>query len=301
MKEHEREADRDYKAGLGLEQELINKRDARYAGKSERYRIMEKERRKLKEASEHERNMAKKGIRLEERNIVPIPKLSKHERRQLFALQVAQEEEGRRRKHEQEMWRMHEQRCMVMGTDPRLTSLDMTGGYQWNWNPNTAQWQAYPTSGMPPNQQQGYPAPGLPPNQQPPPGFSAPGLPPPNQQQPQGFPGPGMPPPNQQQPQMFAPPPQVCQNGPPPHMQMMMPPVANRPPLLPQPYQPSPVAAKDEVQFAGPPPPPVKLPPKWKCARDKYGRPYYYHVKLRMSQWEPPEFAPPAEEVPNES
>lgn len=44
-----------------------------------------------------------------------------------------------------------------------------------------------------------------------------------------------------------------------------------------------------QVMFAGPIPPPVKLPPKWKCAKDKYGRPYYYHVKVRKSQWEPPE------------
>lgn len=42
----------------------------------------------------------------------------------------------------------------------------------------------------------------------------------------------------------------------------------------------------------GPIPPPAKLPPKWKCAKDKYGRPYYYHVKIRKSQWEPP---PPPE------
>lgn len=50
------------------------------------------------------------------------------------------------------------------------------------------------------------------------------------------------------------------------------------------------VKAEDpsQVKFAGPIPPPAKLPPKWKCAKDKYGRPYYYHVKLRKSQWEPP-------------
>lgn len=42
----------------------------------------------------------------------------------------------------------------------------------------------------------------------------------------------------------------------------------------------------------GPIPPPAKLPPKWKCAKDKYGRPYYYHIKIRKSQWEPPEFPP---------
>lgn len=43
-----------------------------------------------------------------------------------------------------------------------------------------------------------------------------------------------------------------------------------------------------QVQFLGPIPEPVQLPPKWKCAKDKYGRPYYYHVKIRKSQWIPP-------------
>lgn len=41
----------------------------------------------------------------------------------------------------------------------------------------------------------------------------------------------------------------------------------------------------------GPIPPPVNLPPKWKCAKDKYGRPYYYHIKIRRSQWEPPDLS----------
>lgn len=55
-----------------------------------------------------------------------------------------------------------------------------------------------------------------------------------------------------------------------------------------------------QVIFMGPIPPPVKLPPKWKCAKDKYGRPYYYHIKIRKSQWEPPSLsleAPPTEEA----
>lgn len=53
-----------------------------------------------------------------------------------------------------------------------------------------------------------------------------------------------------------------------------------------------------QVKFMGPIPPPVKLPPKWKCAKDKYGRPYYYHIKIRKSQWEPPPVIPepPVEE-----
>lgn len=42
------------------------------------------------------------------------------------------------------------------------------------------------------------------------------------------------------------------------------------------------------VKFLGPIPPPAKLPTKWRCAKDKYGRPYYYHIVIRKSQWEPP-------------
>ncbi|KRT79345.1 hypothetical protein AMK59_6952, partial [Oryctes borbonicus] len=49
------------------------------------------------------------------------------------------------------------------------------------------------------------------------------------------------------------------------------------------------------VKFMGPIPPPAKLPPKWKCAKDRYGRPYYYHIRIRKAQWEPPEL-PPADE-----
>lgn len=36
------------------------------------------------------------------------------------------------------------------------------------------------------------------------------------------------------------------------------------------------------------PPPPLDLPPKWKWARDKRGRIYYYQIKERISQWLPP-------------
>ena len=39
-----------------------------------------------------------------------------------------------------------------------------------------------------------------------------------------------------------------------------------------------------------PPPPPARLPPKWKSAKDPDGRTYYYHVKTRISQWEPPQW-----------
>lgn len=32
----------------------------------------------------------------------------------------------------------------------------------------------------------------------------------------------------------------------------------------------------------------MDLPEFWKCAVDNQGRPYYYHVKIRIPQWEPP-------------
>lgn len=34
--------------------------------------------------------------------------------------------------------------------------------------------------------------------------------------------------------------------------------------------------------------PPLDLPEYWKCALDNQGRLYYYHVKIRIPQWEPP-------------
>lgn len=34
--------------------------------------------------------------------------------------------------------------------------------------------------------------------------------------------------------------------------------------------------------------PPMDLPPQWKFAIDNKGRMYYYHVKIRIPQWEPP-------------
>lgn len=70
-------------------------------------------------------------------------------------------------------------------------------------------------------------------------------------------------------------------------------PLNSQPPLPSLPYQDVVIKEQEEVahvKFMGPIPPPVKLPPKWKCAKDKYGRPYYYHIKIRIAQWEPPEF-----------
>jgi [histone H3]-lysine36 N-trimethyltransferase len=34
------------------------------------------------------------------------------------------------------------------------------------------------------------------------------------------------------------------------------------------------------------------LPPKWRAAYDKDGLPFYYHLKKRIPQWEPPSLVP---------
>lgn len=43
------------------------------------------------------------------------------------------------------MWQLHEQRCLLMGTDPRFTApIDPNRGYHLIWNPQTGQWQTIP-------------------------------------------------------------------------------------------------------------------------------------------------------------
>lgn len=318
MKEHEREADRDYKEDESDKKEP-RRRSSQYSWKREGYN---EDRGKTK-ASEHERS---RKTRLEDRNIVPIPQLTKHERRQLFALKVAQEEEGRRRK-QQEMWRHHEQRCLMMGQDPRLVSLEMSSNFPCYWNGNMPN-NNWPPGSFPPAMAPNIPpnmAPNMPPNMAP---NMGPSMPP--NMGPNMLPnmGPNMPlnmqpnipphslppnmgniPPNVPPNQMFdMQRPQLIQN--PPHMPpMMLPPQMNMTsgcingnmPPLPQQFQTqTPVPKEEQFVAPFPLPPPVKLPPKWKCAKDKYGRPYYYHVKIRVSQWEPPEFPPPVEATPPE-
>lgn len=247
MKEHEREANRGYIAGIGLEQDIEKKSDHRYRF-FKRYRSSD--------------NSSGRKHPKDDRYMGSYSKLGKFERRRMFALQVEHREEERRRK-QREMWRQHEQHCILLGTDPRLTApFDPNRGYQCIWNPQIGQWQNYPIqnpnmifSPQPPN---------------------VPNLPPLN-----------------------IPPPNVNPNF--PYMQSSLP-----PPMLPPPpnsihslpslsYQEEAKKEEDcsQVKFMGPIPPPAKLPPKWKCAKDKYSRPYYYHVKIRKSQWEPPPLPPP--------
>lgn len=44
---------------------------------------------------------------------------------------------------------------------------------------------------------------------------------------------------------------------------------------------------------------PVRLPSRWRSMKDARGRTYYYHVKFRISQWEPPLYSPTLHEDGN--
>ena len=76
--------------------------------------------------------------------------MSKQERRQLFAMKVAQEEEEeRQRRHQQEVWRQHEDRCLALGVDPHMSTMfDPQTGYPCYYDPATNTLQAYPPQGL---------------------------------------------------------------------------------------------------------------------------------------------------------
>lgn len=131
MKEHEREADRKYKALLGLEQESASERKS-----LSRYRYLQRHR-TIEKIDTTERSRKEDRTRLEERRLEDrhsALRISKQERRQLFALRVEHEEEERRRKQQ---WR-HREQCTI--PDPRYA--DPSAGYQLLWNPQTGQWQS---------------------------------------------------------------------------------------------------------------------------------------------------------------
>ncbi|KAJ9595221.1 hypothetical protein L9F63_013482, partial [Diploptera punctata] len=271
------------------------------------------------------RNRIRKGSRFEERNVVPIPRMSKQERRQLFAMKVAQEEEEvRQRRHQQEVWRQHEDRCLALGVDPHMSTMfDPQTGYPCYYDPATNSLQAYP-----PQDPNSIPPGGMPPEMGPGPMFNPnnpmsphlPGMPPHGGVPPHMIPG-GMPPggfdPNNphvpHQPMPFDPGnhqnsflyqvdhslhqcinniniciPIDAQPVPQPHYHHV------HPTSLPiqQPFVPAPPP---------PLPPPVRLPPKWKSAKDSEGRTYYYHVKTRVSQWEPPQWTETDQQPESES
>ncbi|XP_066260562.1 histone-lysine N-methyltransferase Set2 [Euwallacea similis] len=292
MKEHEKEANKKYMEGkeaYSQEKESSRKND------HQRYRSWSRYK------SERETN--KRSSRVEERDrpSAEFLKISKHERRKLFALQMELREEERRMK-QRELWRQHEINCMLIGADPRFTApFDPSKGFQYIWNPSLGQWQALPSSqsqrafGSPATNSQGTPTKQHVLNSFASPMISVPGSIPGTPQ----YPG--------LQPNLPAMVPGIASSlpNPVPGVAASLPVISTTLPnpmtVLPginhaglPPYQES-KEDTTQVKFAGPIPPPAKLPPKWKCAKDKYGRPYYYHVKIRKSQWEPPLFPEPVE------
>lgn len=61
--------------------------------------------------------------------------------------------------------------------------------------------------------------------------------------------------------------------------------------VTPLPIEDNPFPASSSADNTTTAPSIIQLPPFWRQAVDNRGRTYYYHVKLRLPQWEPPETA----------
>ncbi|XP_011883474.1 PREDICTED: probable histone-lysine N-methyltransferase CG1716 isoform X2 [Vollenhovia emeryi] len=287
MKEHEREADRGYREELEKEEKRATSYDS-FRPRSDRYNRNEidkrGDRRRGRESPEADHNRTK-DKRLEERSLVPIPRMTKYERRQLFALKVAKEEEERQRRQQQESWQEHENRCLALGIDPHTTAMvDPQTGYPVFYNHTLGQWQHYST-------QDGGEA-----TQQCTPVYVG-------SAQSTGMMG--------QSPHVL---PSAMTTDMSSGITTGIPPVAyslSQTPVFsqtssyslishPQPYTEGQLPLPNNQQFpnlastesvTSRPQPEVSaidLPPKWKSATDSRGRTYYYHVKERISQWLPP-------------
>ncbi|XP_015186803.1 PREDICTED: probable histone-lysine N-methyltransferase CG1716 [Polistes dominula] len=329
MKEHEREADRGYREEL--------EKDEKTGTSYERYRPdrfgrveLDKrtDRRRGRESPDFEHNNRTKEKKVEERSsLVPIPRMTKYERRQLFALKVAKEEEERQRRQQHDSWQEHESRCLALGMDPHSTAMvDPQTGYPVFYNHTLGQWQHYSAQEGGDIAQQCTPT-CVGGNQS---------LSTPNtlvSQNPHSL----QPPLNSEISAGITGTTAVPSNVPPVVYTLNQPPAFNQTPtysLLPhhQPYteshlpiasnlvpvhsvtqQPIPIQSQslyidktnNSQQFpivnaasstndttnnqqSQPEIPPIDLPPKWKSAIDARGRRYYYHIKERISQWLPP-------------
>ncbi|XP_073987835.1 SET domain containing 2 isoform X2 [Rhodnius prolixus] len=360
MKEHEREADRGYsdpRETQSYDRHWSYDKDGGRYGNGNGSSSSNKERRRGRDSPDnHDWNRKSRGDDSRNGN---SQRMSKMQRRQLFAMKV--EEEERQRKQVEEMWTKHQEQCVALGVDPNQTTLFnnnyppyypplppphmqdgmMEGGDMNIFGGGMMPGPRYPPQGggpLPPGFIGGPPPPRpmCPPHQ-----FPAPanvpymdqqfhGVPPPQFPQPPppqvyGPPPPLPPPQYQQQPQPApfpfpspTPPPglvvtqghaiSMAQPPPPQAMEVVVPPpavLAQVPPpqIVPTALQTTVVASpattstttKITSALAPPPPPPpqtvmlpFKLPPKWKAAKDKEGRIYYYHVKTRKSQWQIP-------------
>ncbi|KAK7065809.1 Histone-lysine N-methyltransferase setd2 [Halocaridina rubra] len=314
MKEHEREVEEEIR---GLDKD--RKEKDKYKRDFDRRR-RSPDREKDKDPRHNRRSGRSERDPREDRSS-DSPKMSKEQRRQLFEIQVQQEEEeAKQRKMQEEMWAMHVDRCRLLGQDPYLTPIfDPT--CQYYWDPNNATWQRY--NGTDPN----LPVPaayghlvngsgdGSPVIVSMPPGsvIAAAGQPvighvategeaaSPNKDDPRidlstiPLPGEAM----QTSPTQPLPGQAVPVEGTPPQgAQLLTVPVTGGEtgvvtPAVPINIGTNAVAVPFVVGEEPPPPPPpgpitIQLPPRWKMARDSEGHVYFYHTKTRTSQWEPP-------------
>ena len=108
-----------------------------------------RDRRRGRESPDFEHSRSKDKRTEERSNLVPVPRMTKHERRQLFALKVAkEEEEERQRRQQQELWKEHEVQCVALGMDPHATAAaDPQTGFPLFFNPVVGQWESYPFQG----------------------------------------------------------------------------------------------------------------------------------------------------------
>lgn len=127
MKEHEREANKKYMLNAEHDNRLSGRSRDRWGNKYDKD------------------DYKKRRAKLDERDrALSMYKITKQERRKLFALQEQLKEEERRRK-QREMWREHEKNCLLIGADPRFTApFDPSRGFQYVWNQSLGQWQNIP-------------------------------------------------------------------------------------------------------------------------------------------------------------
>ncbi|XP_066900749.1 histone-lysine N-methyltransferase SETD2 [Halyomorpha halys] len=315
MKEHEREANRGYvdpRENLSYDRHWSYEKDGRHHRESdkERYnretekecnsrynRDNEKETRFNRERKRGRDSPPDSGIPEwrkhrpgDDRHSGPTNRLSKTERRQLFAMKV--EEEERQRK--MESWAKHQAQMLV----PSAPQIDQNFYQQPPFHPPPDGGDLV-FGGCPPT----FPPPFMAQSQPPPPPFLEGPYPPP---QPPGYhqynPHPPIAPPFRPPVPSYPPfpynaPPQVYPSAP-----------ALSTPTLPAPTLPPTPTAPVPLSTAPPPPPPpshvyIRLPPKWRSAKDKEGRIYYYHTKTRKSQWQIPteETAPQMSESESDS
>lgn len=317
MKEHEREVEEEIR---GLDKDRKEKDN--FSSPSRYRRDFDRRRRspdREKEKDRYSRRSSRGDRDAREDRSSDSPKMSKEQRRQLFEIQVQQEEEAKQRKMQEEMWAMHVDRCRLLGQDPYLTPIfDPT--CQYYWDPNTASWQPY--NGTEPN----IPVPaayGFRPSES---GDGSPmivGMPPGHVIASQTIAGHVAPDseaatPNYDDPRIdpatIPLPGEVRQTSPTQPLPCQAVPVEGTPPqgarvltfpvpaetsvavtpatTMPVNLGTSALAVPFVVGEEPPPPPPgpitIQLPPRWKMARDSEGHVYFYHVKSRTSQWEPP-------------